>query len=104
MENVKQQLKKIAESLQDEQKKQALLAKINSVEVSQELIDEVGQAVEDALDYYQNEVVKVLEEADAQIDAVMDDYQKTLKDLSRQENKANEEKSLEEARKQISQQ
>jgi hypothetical protein len=101
MEDTKTQLLAVVNNLSNEAVKQNLAAKINSAEISEELITEVRQAVQQAITDYETKMVEELDKAENQIQTVLDEYQKTLKTIAKEENKKQDQSQIEDIRKKL---
>ncbi len=101
MENLKENLLQILETIPNLPDKQQWIEKINAAEISDQLIQEVDSLIQDFLAKQEKEIQQIMSDADKQINQVLEDYKNSMHELKKQEIAKHDEAKLEEVRKKI---
>jgi hypothetical protein len=101
MEETKTQLLAIVSNLSDDAVKQNLTDKINSAVISEELIQEIGAEVQKSITAYEARMVEELEQADKQVDAVLEEYKRSVKAIFKDSNQKQTQAEIEDLRKKL---
>jgi exonuclease VII small subunit len=101
MEETKTQLLAIVNNLSDDAVKQSLADKINSAEISEELIQEIVVEVQKSITAYEAKMVEELENADKQIDAVLEEYKRSVKAIVKDSSQKQDQTEIEDIRKKL---